>query len=414
MTDAREKPLRVCIVGSLAPPVGGAAELCRQIAQRLPQAGVQPVFVDVSEHHPGKELPEGVPVVHRGSPGHRVRRIAGRIATFLRYLARFHREYGAVLGGWGAVLRAAETATIVLEACRRHGPVDLVNAHHAVVRGLAGIVVARDLGVPAVLTVYAAEFTGEGANTELAARCCREADRIIGISRFSCELAQGTGAATPADTVYCAVDYELFQPGRGGGVRQRYALADGERLLLYTGWYVARKGPDTLVEALYILNGRGALDKVRCLLCGPDHGLGPALRRRISEYGLQHIAQAPGPVPFEDLVALYQTAYALVFPTRARTEGFGLVAAEAMACGTPVVASNIGAIPEVVADGVTGLLFEPGNAQDLADKLQRLLQDPALRNRMAKEAPQHVREHFHWDRAAAETAAVYRKAVWPV
>lgn len=90
-----------------------------------------------------------------------------------------------------------------------------------------------------------------------------------------------------------------------------------------------------------------------------------------------------------------------VFPTVWGTEGFGMVAAEAMACGVPVVASRIAAIPEVVLDKETGLLVEPGDPVDLVSKLRLLLGDPSRCRSLGRAGIKHVKQ-YRWDRLAEE------------
>ena len=109
-----------------------------------------------------------------------------------------------------------------------------------------------------------------------------------------------------------------------------------------------------------------------------------------------------GYVPDEDLPALYAGAQALLFPSL--YEGFGLPVLEAMACGTPVAASNASSVPEVGGDGV--LYFDPTDPEEMAGVVARLLRENALREEMARRG-QRQAARFSWARAAAETAAVY-------
>jgi glycosyltransferase involved in cell wall biosynthesis len=88
-------------------------------------------------------------------------------------------------------------------------------------------------------------------------------------------------------------------------------------------------------------------------------------------------------------------------------EGFGLPAAEAMACGTPVVATTAGAFPETVADGETGILVPPGDARAIADAVQRLLLHPEQRVAMGAAGTRRIEEHFSWRVCAEKTAALY-------
>lgn len=413
VNERRPNRQRVCVIGSLPRPTGGTAELCLQLARLLPSTGTDVVFVDITWHHRSKTVPAHVDFYLRGSFLARIARVVRRFPLFLSYWRQLFREYRVLLGHAGAIAKAAEMATIIHLACTGSATgVDLVHAHHARERGLAGMVVARRLGIPFVLTILGAEFTERDANVPLAVHCCNAADRVIAISLFTRDLAREAGANAQIDVIYCGVDHERFRPsGDTGRVRTKYGVVEGDLLVMYAGWYLPRKGPDVLLDALRLLKGKGVLDGVKCIMCGPDGGLGSVLRARTTDWGLERHVMIPGEVPFSELIALYTAADVFVFPTRMRTEGFGLVAAEAMACGTPVVGSRIGAIPEVVEDGVTGLLATPDDPADLADKLERLLTDDPLRARMAAAGPVRMHERFSWQRAAEETAAVYRNAL---
>jgi glycosyltransferase involved in cell wall biosynthesis len=112
----------------------------------------------------------------------------------------------------------------------------------------------------------------------------------------------------------------------------------------------------------------------------------PALRAR---------AVFTGYVSDDDLVALYNGAVALVLPSL--LEGFGLPAVEAMACGTPVLASRVGSLPEVVGDA--GLLFDPQSAEEMAAAIRSVVDDPGLRGDLARRASDRARR-FTWERAA--------------
>jgi len=92
-------------------------------------------------------------------------------------------------------------------------------------------------------------------------------------------------------------------------------------------------------------------------------------------------------------------------------EGFGLPAAEAMACGTPVVASRAGALPEVLATGGGGILVPPGDAEALAKAIASLLDQPAARAELGARAPARIRDAYSWSRIAARTLEVYREAL---
>ena len=131
--------------------------------------------------------------------------------------------------------------------------------------------------------------------------------------------------------------------------------------------------------------------------------------RLVQRYGLGARVRFTGRITTVELVRHYNRAEMLVCPSL--YEGFGLPAGEAMACGLPVAATTGGALPEVVEDGVTGILVPPGDAPALAEAIRTLMSDPDLRRRMGQAGRERVLEKFSWRKAALETEAVYREVL---
>jgi glycosyltransferase involved in cell wall biosynthesis len=156
-----------------------------------------------------------------------------------------------------------------------------------------------------------------------------------------------------------------------------------------------RKGADVLARAIPLLGEVPA----RFRFAGPAGSLEVEVRSIVAEAGVGGRVEFLGELTLDALPRTVAAADVLVFPTVWGTEGFGMVAAEAMACGVPVVGSRIGAIPEVVLEGRTGLLFEPGDAVDLASRLRLLLEDLPLRRRLGAAAADHAAS-YRWDRLA--------------
>ena len=140
-----------------------------------------------------------------------------------------------------------------------------------------------------------------------------------------------------------------------------------------------------------------------------DSPLFPDPRRLTKELGLDDKVVFTNWVPEEDKPALLSGATAFVFPSL--YEGFGLPVIEALACGTPVIASNRASLPEVVGDG--GILVEPADVEALAEAMEMFLVDEALRNEWRQKALAQATK-FSWEQTAQETLAVYRKVVGDV
>jgi glycosyltransferase involved in cell wall biosynthesis len=184
--------------------------------------------------------------------------------------------------------------------------------------------------------------------------------------------------------------------------RRRYGL-EGP-FLLSVGSLEPGKNRERLLQAFARLRDRGL--KHSLVVAGQRawryEGEAPLARR----LGLAESVRFLGHVPQADLPALYSAADLFVFPSL--YEGFGLPALEALACGTPVVASNVSALPEVVGDAA--LQVSPLDVEALADAMDRLLRDDRLRADLRERGLQRAAQ-FSWEKAARQTAEVYRRVV---
>jgi glycosyltransferase involved in cell wall biosynthesis len=175
--------------------------------------------------------------------------------------------------------------------------------------------------------------------------------------------------------------------------------------LLFVGRISEQKGIFPLLEA-----ARTLPDGVQLVLCASSPDTPELLGRleaAVAERPAVRWINAMLPVP--EVVQLMSHAAAFVCPSI--YEPFGLINLEAMGCGTPVVASRVGGIPEVVVDGETGWLVEPGDPAALARALRRALEDGERGRRMGAAGRRRVEQHFSWDRIAERTMAVYADAI---
>jgi glycosyltransferase involved in cell wall biosynthesis len=189
---------------------------------------------------------------------------------------------------------------------------------------------------------------------------------------------------------------------------------NGTLRVLGVGRLVEKKGFDVLVEACGVLRGRGV--PFEALIVGQDDKHGVEVRRRIAALGLGGQISLPGPLSQAELLGEYRRASALCMPCRVLPtdrDGIPNVLVEAMAAGAPVVATAVSGIPELVQDGVNGLLIAPDAPEALADALLRLHGDPALATRLRAAARETVRERFDGERLARDLAGLFERAVAP-
>ena len=234
------------------------------------------------------------------------------------------------------------------------------------------------------------------------------ADALIAVSESTRrDLIERMGA--PADRI--VVTREAADPGlarvtdaaRLAAVRLRYELP--ERFILFLGAMEPRKNLLRLIEAFATL--RPALRRETVLVVAGAHGwLNDSVRERVGKLGLAESVRFPGYIAGDDVAALYSLATVFAYPSM--WEGFGLPVLEAMACGTPVLTSDVSALPEVAGDAA--LLVSPTDVEAIADGLTRLLDDAALRADLAARGLRRAAA-FSWERCARETLAVYTSVV---
>jgi glycosyltransferase involved in cell wall biosynthesis len=237
-------------------------------------------------------------------------------------------------------------------------------------------------------------------------RCLHRATRVIADSAYTKrDLTTCIGLPEERiDLVPLGVDTTVFRPL---GVPERfyhaYSLEPGRRYILYVGAYERRKNLRLLLDAFGKLRDAGY--DAELLVCGAPRGeseTADPLDDALNHRRLQGAVRRLGHVSNDDLVLLYNLSTVFAMPSL--YEGFGLPVLEAMACGTPVVASSTTSLPEVVGDA--GLLVNPHDAEGWAQAIGRLLDDESLRRDLRQRGLERAHQ-FTWSRTAQETLRVY-------
>jgi len=271
------------------------------------------------------------------------------------------------------------------------------------------VVTVHDL-IPLILPAYRGSLLVR-LYTRLVAAAARKAEAIITVSQASQrDIVRYLHISRERIHVTYEAAGEAFQPVEDetqlAAIRQKYVLP--KRYLLYLGGFDQRKNLSALIRAFALLinKQRQARLVIAGKLPGRDSSLFPDPCRLTRELGVEESVIFTGWVAEEDKPVLLSGATAFVFPSL--YEGFGLPALEAMACGTPVIASNCSSLPEVVGEG--GILVEPTDVESLAEAMELLLVDDALRADLRQRALAQAAK-FSWKQTALETLAVYRKVV---
>ncbi|WP_217237003.1 D-inositol-3-phosphate glycosyltransferase [Streptomyces sp. AC555_RSS877] len=316
----------------------------------------------------------------------------------------------------------------VMQAWAGHRPgyYDLVHSHYWL-SGHVGWLAAQRWGAPLVHAMHTMAKVknanlADGDTPEPAARVIGEtqivaaADRLIANTAEEAEQLVRHYAAErdKVAVVHPGVNLDRFRPGDGrAAARARLDLPQDALIPLFAGRIQPLKAPDVLLRAVAVLLDErpGLRSRLLVPVVGGLSGSGLAkpegLQKLAARLGIADVVRFHPPVGQEQLADWFRAASVLVMPSY--SESFGLVAIEAQAAGTPVIAAAVGGLPVAVDDGRTGILVRGHNPADYARVLADFADDPHLAPRMGAAAARHA-QSFGWDTAAAATADVYTAA----
>jgi glycogen synthase len=330
-------------------------------------------------------------------------------------------------GAWGALSRDVAMAIDPVRA-------DVVHCHTWYVH-LAGLLVRQAYRVPLVVTVHSLEPLrpwkreqlggGYDLSTWVERTALEAADAVIAVSQGTRDDVLRHFAVAPdrVHVIHNGIDADFYAPDPATDALARHGVDPGRPYILFVGRITRQKGIVHLVRAIRHLDpGFGVV------LCAgqPDT---PEIAAEMEAAVAEARAHRSGIVWIGEMVSrtdvrqLYSHAALFVCPSV--YEPFGIINLEAMACETPVVASAVGGIPEVVVNGETGVLvplalsaddpMSPADpdayARDLASAVNRLMADAPLRARMGVAGRRRAADHFSWSAIADETVALYRRLV---
>jgi len=289
-------------------------------------------------------------------------------------------------------------------------PADVVHAHSPppLASRYAGVV-ASERDIPYVVTYHCdvdlpsafGSVVESVYRRSLGASTLRNADQVIVTTRTYAATSRAVWRYNPT-VIPNAVDHQRFRPDvDGSGVRAKLGIPKEVPVVLLVGRIVPHKGIEHFVEA-----ARYA-PEARFLVAG-EGSLREPMKRLAASMGVSDRVRFVGRVSEARLPEVYAACDVFVLPSVSRLEAFGIVALEAMATAKPVIVADIPGVREMIVDGVDGLLADPVNTLDLADKIRRLLIDPEARRTMGQRGREKVLESFGIERVTDQIEAVYR------
>jgi glycosyltransferase involved in cell wall biosynthesis len=372
------------------PAVGGVEDYVRNLSSRLTKLGnkINIVTTDLNRHHTlerlegvSKSIVDGIPVSYNKT---------------LPFIAR---KYTLAPG--------------MLFDCLRLNP-DIIHGH-------SYMFCSADLARTASLIknkpfVFNPYLSGENTPSlygklyrKIIGNSLFNADCVIVISPYEKELIHSWGF-NPKRIEEVSPGVDLTEFDKSDNSKQDIYEKNNifsEYKILFSGRIDYMKGIDVLVKAAREITKQ--IKDISFVITGPDFGYKKELLKMIKEYKLEKYFKFLGSVPRKDLIELYKQCSLFAFPSR--YEAFGIVAAEAMAAKKAVVATNYSAIPNVVCDKETGLLFEKDNAKDLAEKVLLLLKDEKLSIQMGESGYNRVKQNYNWDKNAEKLNKIYKELI---
>jgi D-inositol-3-phosphate glycosyltransferase len=386
---------------------GGMNVYVTELARRLAQRDIE---VDIYTRATASSQPADVPI----APGVRVRHIVsgpfeglakndlpGQLCVFAREVLRTEAQFDV-------------------------GHYDAVHSHYWL-SGQVGALARDRWGVPLVHTMHTMakvknDLLAEGDSPEPAARLIGEeqvvaaSDMLIANTHAEARDLISSYDADPSrvEVVHPGVDLDAFRPVPMPAARARLGLPQDADLLLFVGRIQPLKAPDVLLRAAAALLRRDPSRRSRLIVAvvGGPSGSGlehpSALADLASSLGIADVVRFVPPVHRDELADWYAAATLVCVPSY--NESFGLVAVEAQAVGTPVVAAAVGGLTTAVADGTSGVLVDGHDPEDYARVFERIIDAPTLRAALSVGAIAQAAD-FSWDRTADETVQVYARAV---
>lgn len=301
---------------------------------------------------------------------------------------------------------------------------ELIHAHFWM-SGMVAMDLKKTLNIPFVITFHALGYIRKlhqktedkfpGERVDIEKEIIKSADSIIAecpqdrydlIRYYDAEKSR-------IELIPCGFSARHFWPIDKKTAKEKIGLSSKNRVVLQLGRMVPRKGIDNVISAFAIIAPTDPL--LRLVIVGGDLNDNAALTERnrlqsiAQEHGIESQVTFTGSKAREDLKYYYSAAD--VFVSTPWYEPFGITPLESMACGTPVIGSNVGGIKFTVKHKETGLLVEPKNPKDLAEKLKFILDNDIIRHKMSQNGMYRAQKHFTWENVSFSLSNLYARVI---
>ena len=374
--------MNVAIISNYYPYIGGAEIFAQEIAQRLVRDGHR---VDVITGRWDRNLPQ--------------LEVINGVSVYRINLLKF-RRLGSIAYPPPMLWR--------LLLLNRANHYDLIHSIGEIAACEVGTIGKKLMQRPHLMTLQGGYLTKGFRNrlteivvSEFLKWNLRNADVVHAISQ---KLAQNAGRFRAKRVVVIpnGVDGSTFKSMDKKKLREQYGFSIDAKIVVSVARLVPVKGLDYLIKAVSLLLQTD--NKINLLIIG-DGSQRAELEELISELKLDNRVRLMGTIPHEQIAGFLNLADVFVLPSL--SEGLGIAIIEAMACGIPVIGTNVDGIPDIIKDNDNGVLVPPGDAEALAGAIDKLLQDEELRGKLAVRGLEEVEQRFQWENIYQQVRQVY-------
>ncbi|MBM7094625.1 N-acetyl-alpha-D-glucosaminyl L-malate synthase BshA [Bacillus sp. H-16] len=299
-------------------------------------------------------------------------------------------------------------ASKMAEVAKRE-KLDILHVHYAVPHAISAHLAKEMTGnhLKVVTTLHGTDITVLGYDPSLTDMIRFGIERSDTVTAVSNDLARQThellGTKKQIETVYNFIDQRVYYPKDSRALREEYGISPEEKILVHVSNFRKVKRVPDVVKSFRLIR-----DKLKAKLIligdGPEHRV---VNELVRELGLEkEVLFLGNQKRIADLLSMSDLKLLL-----SEKESFGLVLLEAMACGLPVIGTNIGGIPEVINDKESGFICDLGDIEQIARKAVEILSDDNLHASMSKEAKRRAEEIFHQDLIVAQYEEIYERTI---
>jgi glycosyltransferase involved in cell wall biosynthesis len=290
---------------------------------------------------------------------------------------------------------------------------DIIHAQWSLPQGLTGIICKHIFKIPCITTLHGSDIHGlkyPGLKW-LNAKVIKHSNACTANSCATAQMAEDISMRDNIAVVPMGVNPRFLSATRGRNTQGSVSVT-GQKRIVYAGRLIDLKGVDYLIQALPAVLKVFPETKLFVIGSGPMKDDLVTLSNRLN---LADKVTYIDSVSQEKLLEFYVSADLFVLPSivnqKGETEGLGIVLLEAMACGLPVIGSDVGGIPDIIKDGKTGLLARQKEPESLAEKITKIFSDAPLRRKLVENGYQMVEKNFSWDTISEKFIEIYREVL---